>query len=314
MKLLFSVFFISAFVFAKAQKIEKYFDYQWKETEPNSARFYAIIVKTDSGWHRQDYFIHEQKLQMDGIYEDDECKVANGLFRYYNSNGNLQSAGIYKHGKKQGVWISYYPNMMMSDSVNYNDGNPIGLKFSWHDNGIMSDSMQVAPDGSGVQVTWFDNGNPASAGRYGAGMKQNGKWQYFHKNGKLSALETYKDGLLTDKHYFDEEGNQMSDTTNKDEKATFIGGMNAWQKYLYKHIYFPSRFKIINADKAVVVVDGTIDEEGNITDINVSTPFYPEFDAIAVDAMKKSPKWIPAIQHNRKVKYRVRQAVFFSQE
>ncbi|MGI8951919.1 MAG: energy transducer TonB [Chitinophagaceae bacterium] len=296
-----------------AQKIEKYFDYQWKETEPNAARFYALIEKTDSGWHRRDYFIHERKLQMDGTYEDSNCKIENGLFYFFYANGELQSAGKYVHGKKQGPWLSFHANKLMNDSTVYENGNPVGTSISWYANGIMSDSAQWNNDGSGVKVSWFENGSVSAAGRYSAGEKLNGKWQFFHKNGRLSSLETYKDSVLVDKEYYDEEGN-LTDTTNKDREATFPAGNKAWQQYLGKHLYFPSQYKIENADKAIVVVDAIIDEEGNVTNVQVSVPLYPAFDQIAVNAVSKSPKWLPAIQHNRRVQYFVRQPVAFAQQ
>lgn len=168
-------------------------------------------------------------------------------------------------------------------------------------------------DGSGMEVSWFDNGNPSAAGYYAAGYLQHGKWQYFHKNGKLSALELYSAGVLKDKQYFDEDGNGIADTANKDRPAEFTGGLNAWQKYLLKNIYFPVQYKFENADKAVVVVSAVVNEDGAVTDVEINSPLYPAFDKIALDVVRKSPKWIPAIQHNRRVKYSFLQAVYFQQ-
>ncbi len=233
---------------------------------------------------------------------------------YYYSNRSLQSKGSYTHGKKDGLWLDYYPNGMLRDSIAYNMGNKTGNSYAWHSNGFMQDSAVWNNDGSGVEVSWFDNGNVASAGRFSAGYNQNGKWQFFHKNGKLSALEVYHDGVLTDKQYFDEDGNGIADTTNKDRAAEFPGGMKAWQKYLSKNLYFPTQYKFENADKAVVVVSALIDEDGNISDVEINTPLYPAFDDIALKVVKKSPKWQPAIQHNRRVTYTILQAVYFTQE
>lgn len=251
---------------------------------------------------------------MKGAYTDTSCKTAQGAFLYYYPNKALQSMGAYKDGKKDGLWLDLYPDGMMEDSITYVMGNKTGTSYAWHRNGYMQDSAVWNADGSGVEVSWFDNGNAAAAGRYSAGYKQHGKWQYFHQNGKPSALEMYNNGELTDKQYFDEDGLPMADTTNKDREAQFPGGMKAWQKFLSKNMYFPTQYKFENADKAVVVVDGVIDEEGNMTDVEVSTPLYPAFDAIALKVIKQSPKWQPAMQHNRRVKYRVRQAVYFAQE
>ena len=45
-----------------AQKTEKFYDYSWKECEPNAARFFSITTKTDSGTCRKNYYIKEKTL------------------------------------------------------------------------------------------------------------------------------------------------------------------------------------------------------------------------------------------------------------
>ncbi|OQP59885.1 hypothetical protein A3860_35835 [Niastella vici] len=296
-----------------AQKMETYYDYRWKETTPNMARFLGVTEKTDSGWHRRDYFIQEKLLQMDGTYEDSTCKKANGHFRYFHPNGNLWSAGNYVHGKRDGLWVSYHYNGVMDDSISYDKGHKTGNCYGWYENGNMSDSSSWNPDGSGVAVGWFNNGNPSYAGRYGPGEKMQGKWMYFHRNGKPSAAEMYENGKLIDKQYYDEQGNSM-DTVNRDRSAQFPGGLKGWQKYLNNKLYFPTQYKIVNGDRAIVVVEAIIDEEGNVTDATVSTPFFPAFDKIALEVIRKSPKWEPAVSHNRKLRYKIKQPVAFTQQ
>ncbi len=303
-----------AFLHVNAQTVEKYFDYQWKPCEANEARFYCVITKTDSGYVRKDYFIHEKLLQMLGKYTDVDCKIANGHFLFFHSNGKVESAGAYVNGKKNGLWLGFHSNGMMSDSTVYNAGRIIGTSLSWHSNGYIADSLVLHEDGSGLEVSWFDNGYPSVAGLYAAGRKQHGKWKFYHDNGAISSIELFNEGKLVDKNYFDEGGNPQSDTTNKDRDAVFPGGNSAWQNYVFKKVYFPEQYKIVNADKAIVVVSFAVNEEGKVVDVFVSTPFYPEFDKIAESAISRSPKWNPAIKHNRKVKFWMRQRVTFSQE
>jgi antitoxin component YwqK of YwqJK toxin-antitoxin module len=307
--------FLLAIIFSLetfAQRIEKYYDYRWRDTTPENARFYATIEKTDSGWNRHDYFILEKSLQMKGTYEDSACKKQNGEFHYFHSNGSLWQAGRYIHGKKDGLWVSYHFNGMMSDSTTYSNGHRIGVSCGWYENGYPSDSSAWNADGSGVEVGWFDNGIPSYAGNYGPREKKQGKWMYYHRNGKPSAIELYKEGVLIDKQYLDEQGN-VTDTVNKDRRASYPGGLKSWQKYLGNQLYFPTNYKLVNGDKAIVVIDAIIDEEGNVTNVTVGTPFHPAFDKIAVDVIRKSRQWEPAIQHNRKVQSKIKQPVFFAQ-
>ena len=202
---------------------------------------------------------------------------------------------------------------MMQDSATYVNGTVIGIRLGWYPNGFPSDSSSFNADGSGMSITWFDNGNPASAGLYTTGTKQQGKWKYFHRNGQLSSIEDYAVGQLLSKQYFDENGMALSDTTTKEKEAQFPGGNKAWQKYLLKQLYFPTEYKITNADQAVVVVDWVVNEDGTVSDVKVTSPLHPAFEKIAVEAISKSPKWEPAISHNRTIKAYRRQPVTFSQ-
>ncbi|HVU55933.1 MAG TPA: TonB family protein [Puia sp.] len=299
---------------ARCQKAEKYFDYQWHETDALHARFYSLIEKTDSGWHRRDYFIHSLTLKMDGLFEDSACKVRTGYFRSYHPTRYVESMGAYRHDKKQGQWLQYNSDGTLYDSTIYEAGNPIGIRISWYRSGYMRDSGNYNPDGSGVHIVWFDNGQPSYAGRYAAGFKKYGKWQYFYKAGGVSCTEVYdQQGRLLNKVFFDERGKPQTDTANDDREAAFPGGAKAWSKYLSKALYFPDQYKFTNGDEATVVVSATINEDGKVMDAEVVVPFYPAFDKIALDAVRRSPNWIPAMDHHRKVKGYIRQPVIFSQ-
>jgi len=294
-----------------AQNVEKFYNYKWKECEPNVARFYSITTKTDSGYFRKDYYIKERKLQMLGNYSDSLYKVRNGSFTFYHANGVLESSGKYIQNKKDGLWISFHNNGSLKDSTVYYGGNQIGKSFSWYSNGYPHDSISLNADRSGVYVSWFDNGVPNSAGRYSSDMKQDGKWRYFHKNGIVSSIEIYDKSKLVNKQYFNDKGELMNDTTSTDRQAQFNGGIEAWLKYISNQIYFPNGYKIINGVVAKVVVTFTVNENGEIENVFTSTPFDKIFDEIAEKAIKKSPKWIPAIQHNRNVQQVIHQPVSF---
>ena len=297
---------------AHSQKIEKFYNYRWDPVEPNEARFYSLITKTDSGWRRLDYYIHERSLQMEGLFEDSACKIRSGNFYFFHPNHNLSEFGRYQHGKKEGRWIFLYDDGLLEDSATYHDGNLVGTHLKWFHNGYPAESAVYQEDGSGVEISWFDNGNPSSAGRYAAGYKQNGTWQYFHKNGKLSALEKYDAGRLLSRNYFDEQGIEIKDSGSPDRKAAFPGGPEAWIRFLGRKLYFPSQYKFSNGDQAVVVIEAEVDESGKVQNVKVSTPFYPAFDQIALRTVQSSPDWIPAVEHNRNVKYRFSQPVIFS--
>lgn len=203
---------------------------------------------------------------------------------------------------------------MISDSTVYNNGKKVGVSLSWYENGYPKDSTSVNEDGSSVQISWFDNGIPASAGRFTADDKPIGKWQYFHRNGKLSSLETYNNGTLTDSAFFDETGRQTGAPDHKDSEAEFPGGLAKWIKYLEKNLYFPDQYKLVNSDQATVLVSFAVNEDGKVSEVFISSPFHPAFDRIAEEVVKRSPNWNPAFSHNRKIKSWMIQPVSFLQQ
>lgn len=316
MRLKFLIVLISFSTIAKSysqKSIDHYYDYHWHTCTPDDARFYSLIKFTDSGSYRNDYYVNLNKLQMAGLYEDQACTLRNGTFYWFYPGAILKSTGKYVHDKRSGLWMDYYQDNSPKDSLNYVDGHLSGISLSWYKDGGNMDSSNIDENGNGVYVSWFSNGSPASAGRYVDFNKQQGKWQYFHDNGKLSSLEMYDHGNLVDKNYFDENGNPLADTTSVDADLSFKGGEKAWSKYLSKNLYFPAGYQFKNGYQAVVVVTATVDENGKVVDVELNVPLNKAFDKVAIDAMKDSKEWLPAISHNRKVYGSISQAINFSQ-
>jgi antitoxin component YwqK of YwqJK toxin-antitoxin module len=314
MKTLFILFLtcLSHFVFAQLEK--KFYDYKWEPCQPEKARYVSIVSKTDSGYQRQHYYLHEKSLQFTGLFDDADCSFPNGQFLWFHSNKKVKTIGQYVNGKKEGAWVSYHDNSMMADSTFYKDNVETGIQMSWYSNGFTKDSLQILDDGSAVQVGWFDNGHISHAGYFDPEGKKKGIWKYFHHNGGLSCKEIWKDGLVVDSQYFREDGEAQLEGFVFNRPAIYPGGEKEWNKYVNKKCYFPIQYKIANADSAIVVVEYAINEEGVAEDIRVVSPFYPDFDKVAVDAIKGAKKWQPAIDHNRRVKFYQRFSLVFTQQ
>ncbi len=295
------------------KNIEHYYNFYGRECILEDARYYSLEVKTDSGWYKNDYYINIKKLKSVGLYEDQDDKIPNGTFYSFYPTGALESVGKYVHGKKSGMWMYYYPDKAPKEAQNYSDGHRMGVSLGWYNDGSLRDSLNMDTNGNGVYVSWFDNGNPSSAGRYVDFNKQQAKWQYFHKNGNMSSLEMYKLDTLIDKNYFDEDGNPMGDTTSTDREAQFVGGEDAWQKYFQKNVYYPSGYEFKSGYHAEVSVTATINEEGKVIDYRVSLPLNPAFDKAALGLFDQSPKWEPAVSHNRKVYGTVTKTIDFTE-
>ncbi len=310
MKTVFLSFYMLMALNTAAQS-KQYYNSNWEPSSTEDARFVSLVDKTDSGWVRRDFYLSTKKSQMKGLYKDSALKIKNGWFRYFYANQVLSSQGNFVNGKKDGLWLSYYYSGIMKDSIYYKMGLPKSTR-GWHSNGNPSDSSAINEDGTGTYMAWFDNGQPFSLGRAYKGKKE-GKWQYYHKNGNLAAVEEYEMDNVSYRAYYDENGVQLADTTNKARPAAFKGGEKKWKSFLTANLEFPTGVTLKNTEKITVVIDATIDEEGNISDAFVSVPVHPKFDEEALRVLNKSPKWIPAIAYNRYVKFYIRQSITFGQ-
>jgi len=291
----------------------KFYDNDWKECDISLARFYSTIEQTDSGWLRSNYYVSTNSLKMQGLFKDSLCTIKNGGFLYFFVNDNLESTGRYVDNKLEGIYIRYHHNGMMADSGYYKKGKLTGHRLGWHSNGFLSDSSLVKNDSITIDAAWFDNGNISDYGYY-INDKKHGQWNYFHKNGKPAAIEINDHGKILSASFFNEDGSVQTDTSAVNRVAIYKNGDKDWINYLSGKIYWPEEYKITNSHTATVVVKFVIDEEGKIETQYLEVPFHYLMDNIALDAIKKSPAWKPALDHNRRVKAYRRQPLTFSQE
>jgi len=297
-----------------AQKIEAFYDYKWAKCSIEDARFFTIIEKKGSIWHRQDYYLATNKLQMVGSYLDMDCKKPNGSFTYYHPNGQLSTKGNYSNGEKVGEWHSYHQNGMMEDSGFYKNGKIEGIFLSWYHTGDIKDSTQIDAAGNRVSVGWFINGSVSFAGKINNYTSKVGKWQYYHNNGQKSAEIVYgNNNEVVSKVYFSENGALVVDTLGKSKSAECVGGIKAWVKFIEKNLVFPPNHIITNANTIAVVVDFWIDENGNVVNPTIKVPFHEVFNAAALKIFEKAPKWRPCIHENRRVPQLMSQPLIFTQ-
>ena len=81
----------------------------------------------------------------------------------------------------------------------------------------------------------------------------------------------------------------------------FPGGMDAFSRFLRKHLRYPDR--AVEAEVAgKVFVSFIIEKDGRLTDIKVLKGIGYGCDEEATRVLKKSPAWKPGIQNNREVR------------
>jgi protein TonB len=93
--------------------------------------------------------------------------------------------------------------------------------------------------------------------------------------------------------------------------ASYPGGVPAWARFLSKNLRYPDEAQAAGI-QGPVLVQFIVDKEGNVSDVQaVSGPTEGGLRDEAIRVIKKSGKWVPAIQNGRNVKSYKRQPVIF---
>ncbi|RYZ22091.1 MAG: energy transducer TonB [Chitinophagaceae bacterium] len=109
-----------------------------------------------------------------------------------------------------------------------------------------------------------------------------------------------------------DETNYDQTFTKVENEAEFPGGQKAWIAYLQRTLQPPSDAP---AGTYTIKVQFIVDKEGNISDVKaLNDPGYGMGDE-AIRAIKRGPKWQPAVQNGRQVKaYRTQPITFVISE
>ena len=97
--------------------------------------------------------------------------------------------------------------------------------------------------------------------------------------------------------------------TKVEVESTFPGGSKAWRDYLQKNIRYPAR-AIDRRIEGTVMLQFIVCKDGTVCDIEaISGP--AELQQTAIDLLKKTPKWVPAMQNGQVVRSYKKQPITF---
>lgn len=109
MKLLLLLCFTGCFLFSFAQDKNQFYalDKNMNQTVLDSSKYILWIhEKEDSNW-QWDYYYTLGSLVKSTSFADHDGTILNGRFCIYNTYGNLDSIGVFDHGKKNGSFYKY---------------------------------------------------------------------------------------------------------------------------------------------------------------------------------------------------------------
>jgi len=118
------------------------------------------------------------------------------------------------------------------------------------------------------------------------------------KNG----VTVFTNAVITDKTK-----NETTDTipdrifTKTEIEASFPGGTEAWARYILKVIQTNTNDLLKSNISGTCRVKFVIDKDGSVSDVTAISMQTTKLSEVAVSAIRKGPKWIPAIQNGHMV-------------
>lgn len=289
-----------------------FYDWNWEKTSAVNAAYYSVSFRKDQVWRRYDFYALNDKLQMEGYYEDEKLEIKTGPFVYYYQNGTPSSSGHYQKNKKIGVWRNWTGEGRLTDSLFYNnEGNLARTCLSWYANGEVSDSIILDDDGNGTSKGYWTSNSTRHFGNMVKGQKS-GKWLYYHKNGKVCLEVQYEKDSALNFICYDELGKLQQKNCIYEREAEIKGGSSSWSNHLHQAMskYLPKEY--FNGEmEGIVIVSFVIDVDGKVIEPTIYYSSEPRLNEAALKIISTSPKWIPAIQYNRPVKAYRRQPITF---
>ncbi|MEI6948224.1 energy transducer TonB [Paraflavisolibacter sp. H34] len=309
-KMMFSLFLLAQAASGFAQKQEEVWDNEFKPTT-TAPRYLVRTEKKGDLWYRALTYLPERTLAREGTYLDAACKLPHGTVSRYYPDGTTLSSGLYQNGKKEGVWKEYNEAGQVTDSAGFKAGRVSGVQLKWY-KGLRTDSLHFDGAGNGVHTNFQVNGKVFSQGSLVADTLRVGRWNYYHANGQLLAVENYVQGERASCDCFDEQGKQRAAADCKEQEAQFPEGLTGWSQFLGRNLRgdVPVKKKA-PAGAYTVMVQFIVNTEGRITDMEPLTHYGFGMEQEVLRILRLSPRWTPAWQYGRKVNAYRRQPITF---
>ncbi len=126
-------------------------------------------------------------LNGDTINRIDNNNLKQGLWISFNEDtGKKIDEGIYKNGKKSGIWKKYYKSGTIKSEITYLNNIPTGYaKFYYANGNVSEEGIWKINKWTGNYKYYFENGKLSYDWNYNSSGKRTGDQKYYHENGNL---------------------------------------------------------------------------------------------------------------------------------
>ncbi|MBS1948019.1 MAG: TonB family protein [Bacteroidetes bacterium] len=132
----------------------------------------------------------------------------------------------------------------------------------------------------------------------------------YFKNGDSAMIPNIK---LSKNQKSEDEGEHTKVFTKVEVEAEYPGGQAAWADYLTKNLKYPQE-AVNKSIQGTVVVQFIVGLDGSLSEITASKKVSLSLDKAAINVIKESGKWVPAMQNGKQVRSFKKQPIVFRLE
>jgi len=190
---------------------------RWTKTYSNGVPRYEGQFKNDKPYGEFKHYYENGTLKAITIYSPDGVVARTKTF---HENSNLMAVGKFIQQKKDSVW-TYYSEVdgkLISDET-YRKGVLNGLSRTYYpETGNIAESIEFKNGiKQGKLRKYFPEGNIMTEGTY-VDDQLDGEFTLYFPDGSTQLKGQYKNGIQIGQwHYFDEQGNEISESEFKVE-------------------------------------------------------------------------------------------------
>lgn len=295
--------------------------------------FSEIIAQIKSGAYKTYY--QNGKVKNDETFKNGKKA---GTCKYYAENGKLlYEENFNDNGLKEGITNAFYENGQLESSYNYRNGEMHGVFKEFYENGKLRDEgkyeygqRKYYPSNSDVIVSETKNNTMENHCFVAVDIVVNSEGNVIEANIKdtnttnesfrKSALDTARkrkfdttpnssaNRRMTIRYKFNAPADSENSNADKEVKPfttveqmpQFKGGEDEMYRFIAKNLEYP----IVAYETGVqgkVLVRFIIDENGNVTNPQVTKSLDPACDKEALRIVRMMPQWIAGKQNGRSV-------------
>jgi antitoxin component YwqK of YwqJK toxin-antitoxin module len=217
-------------------------EYQYSERgKLTSKKFYTTSGKLENELIFKNEELAESQSYNDKgeVINDQKKKKDRFEVTFFNSGGSKKSEGTFVDGQREGLWKFYDENGFLESTQEHKEDKLNGEVKSYFCNGkIKSESTYKDGKQEGLHKVYYINGKLERQGYVVNGDEQ-GYWFYYYVDGTPSEIKYYLNGELTGKQVsFGVSGKKNKEEFMKDGFTTKLNSFDSTGKIL-GHMLFP---------------------------------------------------------------------------